>query len=342
MVSGMAMQGALFALVALVLVAAALAVVLRPLWRGAPGPTLALAGVLLAGTAALYLLVGTPAALDPDARRAPETTTDAIASLQAALEREPTLAEGWVLLGRAYRAEGRATEARDAFVRAADLLPDDATVQVEAAEASALAASDRRLDDTAVARLRRALAVEPGNQRARWFLGIAHRQRGEDAEAARVWEPLLADVDAKTAASLRPQIAAAREAAGLAPLPAPAVDAATDVAASIRVRVDIAPELATRIGDGAVLYVIARAIDGPPMPVAVERLPVTAFPIDVVLDDADGPMPTARLSQAGRVRVEARVSASGDAMARSGDLASAPVASEAGESVRLAIDRAVE
>lgn len=338
----MAMQGALFALAALGLAAIAVAIVVRPLWHGARGPTLAVAGLLLAGTAALYLLVGTPAALDPAARRAPETTTDAIASLEAALAREPAMAEGWVLLGRAYRAEGRAKDAREAFARAADLLPDDATAQVEAAEARALATADRRLDDTAVGRLRRALEIEPGNQRARWFLGIAHRQRGEDAEAARVWESLLADVDARTAASLRPQVDAARAAAGLPPLPAAAAAAPADAAASIRVRVALDPALEPRVADGAVLYVIARAVDGPPMPVAVERVPASGFPVDVVLDDTDGPMPTARLSAAGPVRVEARVSATGDAIAASGDLASAPVDSRAGETVELAIDRVVE
>src|SRR5690606_20222229 len=124
--------------------------------------------------------------------------------LEATLAREPQLAEGWVLLGRAYRAEGRAIPARDALARAARLLPDEPDVQVEAAEARALAATDRRIDDEAVAMLERALELQPRHQRARWFLGIARRQRGDDAGAADIWESLLDDVDARTAASLRP------------------------------------------------------------------------------------------------------------------------------------------
>jgi cytochrome c-type biogenesis protein CcmH len=315
--------------------------VLRPLWRDSRGAALGLGAGLLACTAALYLLVGTPAALDPQSTRAPETIGDAIAELEATLAREPQLAEGWVLLGRAYRAEGRTEQARDAFVRAARLLPDEADVQVEAAEARALAARDRRIDDEAVAMLERAIELQPRHQRARWFLGIARRQRGEAAEAAAIWESLLADVDARTAASLRPQIDAARDEAGLPPLPPPAAAQADD-AAAIRVRVAVAPGLSARIPGGATLYVVALPAEGPRMPVAVERLPATGFPREVVLDDDDGLMPTARLSQAGRVAVEARISMSGDATPQPGDLRSPATEARAGDTLELVIDRVVE
>jgi len=334
------MVSAAFLALSLALAVLVAGYVLRPLWRDSRGAALGLGAGLLAGTAALYLLVGTPAALDPRAARAPETIGDAIAELEAALSREPQLAEGWVLLGRAYRAEGRAEQARDALARAARLLPDHADVQVEAAEARALATPGRRIDDEALAMLARALELQPRHQRARWFLGIARRQRGDDAGAAAIWESLLADVDARTAASLRPQIDAARAEAGLPPLP-PAGAEPGD-AASIAVRVTVAPELAARIPDGATLYVVALPLDGPRMPVAVERLPAAGFPRQVVLDDGDGPMPTARLSQAGRVAVEARVSMSGDAAPQAGDLRSPAREAQAGDALELVIDRVVE
>lgn len=330
-----------FLALSLALVVLVAGYVLRPLWRDSRGAALGLGAGLLACSTALYLLVGTPTALDPQSTRAPETIGDAIAELEATLAREPQLAEGWVLLGRAYRAEGRAVQARDAFARAARLLPDDADVQVEAAEARALAAPDRHIDDQAVSMLARALELQPRHQRARWFLGIARRQRGEAVEAAAIWESLLADVDARTAASLRPQIDAARAESGLPPLP-PTAGAEGGDAAAIRVRVTVAPELAPRIPDGATLYVVALPLQGPRMPVAVERLPADGFPRELVLDDGDGPMPTARLSQAGRVAVEARVSLSGDAAAQPGDLRSPSREAQAGDALELVIDRVVE
>ena len=330
-----------FALAAVLLVLATTAFVLRPLWRSARGPALALGGGMLVAVALLYLAVGTPGALDPAARQAPATIADAVARLEAELARSPQQAEGWRLLGRAYAAQGRATDAAEAFARVARLLPEDPDVLVEAAEARALARDDRRLDEQAVAWLDRALAIVPGHQRARWFRGIAHRQAGDPAAAAASWEPLLAGVDAATASSLRAQVDLARADAGLPPLP-PAPDAPAAGMAPVVVTVDVAPALAARLPAGATLYVIARQAGGPPMPVAVERLQPATFPVRVSLDDADSLMPTLRLSQVADIEVVARLSESGDATAAAGDLASAPAAARAGASVAVTLDRVVE
>lgn len=327
------------AAIALALLVAML--VLRPLWKTTRGPALALGTGVVVMAGLLYLLVGTPAALDPDTRQPPDSMADAIAQLEAELERSPQQAEGWRLLGRAYGAQSRVAEAADAFAQAARLLPDDPDVLVEAAEASAVARNDRMLDAQSVAWLDHALAVAPSHQRARWFRGIAYRQAGDPAAAARTWEPLLTMVDASTAAGLREQIDIARSEAGLPGLPPP-VSTADAVAGAVIVTVDIAPGLADRVPAGATLYVIARQAGGPPMPVAVERLPATGFPVEVTLDDSDSPMPTARLSDVDVVEVVARISASGDATAAAGDLESATVAASDGESVTATIDHVVE
>lgn len=331
-----------FVVVAIALAALVAMLVLRPLWRDGRGPALAIGTGLVVCAGLLYLVVGTPAAFDPALREAPDSMEAAVAQLEAELERAPQQAEGWRLLGRAYRAQGRAADAAEAFARAARLLPDDPDVLVEAAEARALAHPERTLDARAVAWLDQALAVAPNHQRARWFRGIAHRQAGDPAAAARTWEPLLALVDASTAKSLRQQVDLAREEAGLPPLPADRAPDAAAAAARIDVTVSLAPALADRVPAGATLYVIARQAGGPPMPVAVERVPATGFPVAVSLDDADSPMPTLRLSQAGAVEVVARVSGSGDATAAPGDLESAPVTATSGTPVAVVLDRVVE
>ena len=313
-----------FLLAALLLVAGVAVRVLRPVWHGERVLALALGALLLVGSGALYLLLGTPAALDPAQREAPKTLGDAIARLEAELRRDPAQAQGWQLLGRARAAQGDAAGARAAFGEAAGRLPDDADAQVEAAEARALADPRHRFDPQAVAMLRRALQLQPAHQRARWFLGISQRQSGDAAGAARTWEALLATVDAKTAASLRPQLDAARRDAGLPPLPAsrPGADAG-----GIEVRVMLDPDFAARVrlaGDASV-FVIARQPGGPPMPVAVERHFVQELPLAATLDDGDGPMPAMKLSALREVEVIARLSRSGNAMRQPGDIESAPV-----------------
>jgi len=316
-----------FLLVGGVMALLVLAALLRPLWRESRGVVGGIALAFVVATIALYRVVGTPAGLDAKASVAmPQTLDDAIAQLKAQLERDPDQPEGWRLLGQAYTTEQRYADARDAYAHAAALAPKDADVLVEAAQSRALASEQRRFDAQAVAFLEQAIALQPQHQRALWFLGIAQRQAGKNAEAAKTWEPLLAIVEPATADSLRAQINEARSAAGLAPLPAPAAPAAP-TGAGLRVRVALDPDFASRVrlrGD-AVVFVIARAAGGPPMPVAVERHALQDLPLDVVLDDADGPMPTQKLSALREVEVLARVSASGNAMPQPGDMESAPV-----------------
>lgn len=336
-----------FVITSIVLAVLALAWVLAPLWRDKPlaGGGL-LAGLLLV-TGALYWQVGTPRALDPAARKAPQTLDQAIARIRAELERNPEQAQGWRLLARAYATQGRSLEARDAYARALQVDPDNPAILTAAAEARALAAKDHRFDPRAVAMLQRALAIQPEHQRARWFLGIAQRQSGQPRAAAATWQPLLAMVGPDAAASLREQINLARSDAGMsalsppspspAPLPAPA-------AAAITVSVSLDPALAMRYPDGASVFVIAKQPGGPPMPVAVEKLQPDTFPLQVTLDDGDSPMPTVKLSALDRVQLSARVSASGNAIAQPGDFESAPVLVEVvpGASAALLIDQVVE
>ena len=315
-----------FLAVALALALAVLAVLLRPLWREARGVALAIGALVLVSTGLLYRIVGTPDALDPAALRAPETIGEAIAQLERSLARDPGQTEGWMLLGMAYQRQGELAKSRDAYARAARLAPADPDALTEAAQSRALAAPDRRFDAEAVAMLQAALKTSPDHQRARWFLGVAQRQAGDDAAAAATWEPLLGALQGGTADTLRSEVNAARAAAGLAPL-APPAPAATADAGALQVKVALDPDFAARVRlDGtAQVFVIARQPGGPPMPVAVERHGVADLPFTATLDDADSPMPTLTLSQLGAVELVARLSASGNATKQDGDIESNPV-----------------
>lgn len=298
--------------------------VLRPLLARSPRAAIGIAVATLAASIALYLHVGTPAALDPAMTRAPQTLAEARVQLERKLEQSPADAEGWRLLGRAYTAEGKSADAARAYAQAAKHAPEDPDVLVEAAEASALARDDHRFDADAIAQLERALQLNANHQRARWFLGISQRQAGKPADAAATWASLLPLVDAKTATSLLPQINEARAEAGLAAIAAPA---APSQRAGLPVQVDIAPALKQRLASApnAVVFVIARKAGGPPMPVAARRLALSELPADFILSDADSPMPTQKLSSMQEVEVLARVSMTGDAGRGEGDIETPPV-----------------
>lgn len=325
-----------FIAAALALGLVALVLAFWPLIRRSPATGGVLAGAMLVVVTALYLVVGTPAALDAANVRAPDTLAGAMERLEAELARKPDQPEGWRLLADAYRAQGKLVESARAFEQAARYAPDDADVLAQAAEARAFAAKDRRFDDEAVALLRKALAIDPKHQRSRWFMGVAQRQAGQPAEAAATWQSLLADVEPATAGPLRTQIDEARRDAGL---PALAADEAP-TAAALLVKLDIAPALREGLPADAAVFVLAREPGGMPMPVAAKRIALSDLPATVRLSDADSPMPTRRLSQLPRVEVLARVSRSGVANAQAGDLESKAVETASSGAVELTIDHA--
>ena len=314
----------------------------------------------LVGTPAALELAQQPHAASPlAAAGTPQSLEEAVAQLRTELERNPAQPEGWALLARSLTAMGDQESARDAYAFAVQLAPDQPALLVEAAESRAMADPQRRFDEQAVTWLRHALELEPGHQRGTWFLGVAQRQARQPVEAALTWESLLGQVDEATANSLRVQINEARAEAGLPPLPAAtaataagataagataaagttaagatgAAAAGTTAAAgaesasanALTVRVSLDPAVAGKLPDEATVFVMARPVDGPPMPVAAERHAVRDLPLQVLLDDADSPMPTLKLSEMQEVVLLARVSASGSANRGDGDLESAPV-----------------
>lgn len=269
---------------------------------------------------ALYLLVGTPEAATPRTETAAANDLQqGVLELQQALEREPQRADGWALLGRSQLALGQLQEANAAFERAVALAPDEVPVLVEAAQARAQTNPTRQFDDTALQWLQHAQKLDPNSERAAWLIGVALRQRGQNAEAAQVWEALLPKLEPGAAAALREQIAIARQANGDAP-------AAESGAHALQVSVALAPGTKVdALPANATVFIIARQPGGPPMPVAVEKHALADLPLTVTLDDGDSPMPTVKLSALDEVEVFARVSASGQANRQEGDMDSAPV-----------------
>jgi len=319
------------------LAAIAGAVVLWPLFRDKQQRYLG--GVLVAlmavSTWFLYQWLGTPAALQPlPVVAAPKTLEEGVAQLQAVLEREPQRLEGWVLLAHSQAELGRLDEAAAAWVRALELAPENPLLLLEAAQARMQAQAQFLLDDTAVQWLQQAYDLAPDNERVVWLLGVARHQRGEPAQAVQLWESLLPRLPAEAANPLREQINAVRAASGLL------ADTGSDDASAtnstfpnanigvhtISVQITLDQTLKTRATAATdTVFIIARLVDGPPMPVAVQRHRARAIPPTIILSDADSPMPTQNLSALSEVEVIVRLSASGLAARQEGDIESTPI-----------------
>lgn len=125
---------------------------------------------------------------------------------------------------------------------------------------------------------------------------------------------------------------------------APSKDPATPVEGSrIWGTVQIDDKLAALASPGTALFIYATdaATAGPPL--AVLRLQVDRWPMSFVLDDADAMIPGRNLSSAKTIQLEARISPSGEALPRAGDLVGhlAAVDPHIQHPVNISIDRKI-
>jgi cytochrome c-type biogenesis protein CcmH len=113
---------------------------------------------------------------------------------------------------------------------------------------------------------------------------------------------------------------------------------------SIAVDVVLAPELAERVSGSEAVFVFARAVNGPPAPLAVKRLSAADLPTRVVLSDSDTMAEGLSLSTFPSVSISARISRTGNAIASSGDLEGATDGLSVSETdqVEIVIDRVIE
>lgn len=297
----------------------------------APKKTMLALGFLLPIAAmSLYLMLGSPATLDPvnGPQRAvtPQDVDRMVANLAIKLEQEPDNLQGWAMLARSYKMLGRNVEAEQAFVRAGSFLDNDAQLLAIYAELAA-ANANGEFSGKPAQLIEKALRVDPQNAMALWLAGTAAFRNNQFDEALRVWERLLPQVepDSEDARMLQQAIDAAYAALGKStPQGATAQAGAKATAASPSVsgRVELEPALKGKVAPGDTVMVIAR-VPGSRMPVAVLRVRVTELPLMFTLDDSLAMSPQARISTATTVEVEARISKSGMAQAESGDLVSA-------------------
>lgn len=293
-----------------------------------------------------------------------------VASLEAKLAQEPDNAEGWYLLGRTYMSTQRYEDAAMAFGKVNELVPDQPAVLISLADATAMAQAGR-ITGAPAELVARALVLDPDNVTALWLAGKAEAEAGNNAEALKYWRRVLtlSIDDPQTQAEMRVQIAELERESGLSPaasegsVDSPSAEQVMPVASSgaveappaeqampaasggpaITVNVSLDPSVMDQAGAGDTVFIYARALQGPPMPLAVARHQVSDLPLSVTLTDEMAMMPQMKLSSFPSVRISARVSRSGNAITQPGDLVSEDARIEVANNapVTLVIDRAV-
>lgn len=325
--------------------AAATAPPKRPLWLAA-----AIAAGVGAMAVGLYVALGTPAALVGGPGQGtnahavtPQQIQAMVAKLSERLQDNPGDAEGWLMLARSYGALGRYPESAAAFGRATALLPADAQLLSDYADTLAMA-QGRRLQGEPERIIRLALAADPRNVKALALAGSAAFERQDYAAAIGEWRKVLDVVpaDSNVAERIRTSIADAQARSGANPAPAAEKAAPPAAAASIRGVVALDASLRGRVADTDTVFVFARPVAGPRMPLAATRLTVKDLPARFSLDDSMSMAGGPKLSEQKQVTVGARISKSGNAIPQPGDLEGLVEGVSVGsDGVRLTISRIV-
>jgi cytochrome c-type biogenesis protein CcmH len=246
-----------------------------------------------------------------------------IGALERRLERHPDNAEGWALLARSYYALGRFPAAAEAYTKALALAPDNPDLLADYADTLGML-QGRHLAGKPLALVERALAIDPQHGKALALAATAAMEAHDRAKALAYWRRLAAllppgSEDATQVAAVIAELGGGASDA-VKTTPAPAQAAGASNAGTISGRVAVSPTLAAKVVPTDTVFIFARASAGPRMPLAVMRIPASELPKEFTLDDAMGMAAGTKLSNAGEVIVEARLSRTGNAIAQPGDL----------------------
>ncbi len=299
---------------------------------GKPLPLLAAVLVPVLGLG-LYMHFGAAdkVELTREFAQAPKSMEEMTQRLERAVAAQPDSAEGLYFLGRTYMAQERPADAAKMFERAANLAGRQPELLGQWAQAQYFA-DGKKWSDKIQALTDEALKADPKEVTSLGLLGIAAFEGERYQEAIDYWNRLLAQLppEDNSRAALQGGIKRAAErleASGGKVAQAPVAAKA----ALLKVSVDLASELRSKVQPGDSVFIFARATSGPPAPLAAKRLTVADLPVTVELGDADAMMPQLKLSNFPEVQLVARISRAGQPTAgewvgRSGPLASSTTA----------------
>jgi cytochrome c-type biogenesis protein CcmH len=257
------------------------------------------------------------------------TMSELVDRLKNHLRENPEDTRGWFMMGRTYMSLQQFNEAESAFRRSYELSNDqDPSVMLALADALAMT-RDGNMSGEPEQLVLQALEISPNEITGLWLAGLSAEQAGRHREAYDHWTrllPLLSE-DPQSASEVRtllvrlkekqpdlPELDFSAPAASIAP---PPIAASTQ---GLKVSITLDPELASQVNPDDLLFVYAKAVSGPPMPLAAKRMKVSDLPAQISLSDSDAMMPQMSISMFDQIIVGARVSKTGNPVGQPGDL----------------------
>lgn len=283
-------------------------------------------------------------------------TENGLRELEKRVQANDQDGEALVMLARSYMDMDRFADSAKMYAKLVKLIPDEAWVWADYADAQAMAIG-QTLRGKPTEFINKALQIDPNHMKALALAGSAAMERGDFAVAIKHWDKLLKQLppNSEDAMAIQGGINEARQllshmkSGGKAPpmleqiAPPEQMAAAAPGKERITGRVTLDPKLKGKYSPDDTLFVLARAAQGPKMPLAIMRMQVSDLPLDFELDDNMAMAPQMKLSNFDQVVVVGRISKSGTAMPQAGDAEGFSMTIKPGtKGVKLTIDHVVE
>jgi cytochrome c-type biogenesis protein CcmH len=317
---------------------------------------IALSILLPLASVGLYLKVGNPNALVPQIGL---TGAGGIVHDQASLNaleeksaQNPNDPEVLFTLARSYVELARYADAARKYESLTKLVPNEAMLWADYADALAMTHSSLLGAPTKL--LDRALELDPNLAKALALSGTAAMERGDYAAAVNFWGRLrrqlqdgsddakMIDQGLQQAQQLLAQSTGGKAAPVLDQINQPSNNAPAAGKERITGTVSLSDALKRNADPDDTVFVLARAAQGPKMPLAILRKQVKDLPVKFTLDDSMAMSPAMKMSNFDQVVVIARISKSGNAMPQPGDLLGMSKPLALGSSgIKISIDQQV-
>ncbi|WP_440890657.1 c-type cytochrome biogenesis protein CcmI [Aeromonas hydrophila] len=247
-------------------------------------------------------------------------------ALRTRLKDEPNDYRGWLLLGRLSLDGNDPEMAREALERAYGLAPQKAMVAVPYAQALMMTGDDAQADQL----LRVAIAQDPANIEARSVYAFMALQKEDFKTALQRWREMLPLMEKgstrytmveRSIDYAEQQLKKRGMASAVVPAEASGQNVASDQVLEVKagefpLKVTLADGIA--LPEDAHLFVFAVIPNGPPMPIAVKRIPGPHFPLTLSLGDGDAMMEGNKLAAYPELQFKARLSRGGNVMNKEG------------------------
>ncbi len=293
--------------------------------------------------AILYMQLGEPGAINgqpatqvqaqkPDAGKPKMTMQEAMVKLADRLKEKSDDPQGWYMLARTYMATQRYEDAVKAYEKTIELIDEeDADLLVRYADALAMT-NEGSLKGKPRQIIEKALSLNPQHQQGLWLAGVAAIETEEFKAALKYFLILQPMMEANPEARSQLQNMIGKTKQKLTQTDIKAVQASlpeslvrtekTKQVASVEIEVTVSLDesLKQKVSPQDAVFIYAKAMSGPPMPLAAVRKTVSELPLTITLNDAMAMMPAMKLSSFAQVKIGAKISKSGVATASAGDL----------------------